>query len=408
MGGKFDRRGFLAQLGSAAASAGYLLSSETARGYQANDTLNIGCIGVGGRCRHLLKALVKIPDVRVAAVCDIWQENLEIARKLADPQALVTGDHRAVLDRADLDAVLIATPDHWHSPLTIEACAAGKDVYVEKPLTHALDEGPAVIAAQNRHQRVVQVGMQQRSMPHMQAARELIRAGTLGEIHKVHLTWNRNQPRAQAGVQPVDASTVDWKRFLGSAPEQPFEPYRFRNWRWFWDFGGGLFTDLMTHQIDIANWVLDLGEPATAAAIGDHVNDGGRWETPDTVQTLVHYPSRQTQVYFEGTFSSARNAAMIEFMGTEGTLYLDRGRYELIPERRSKLEPREMVLGTGPRGADFYDQPDGELLHLTNWIECIRSRQQPTAPVEAGVAAVWGPHLANLALRSASVAKWPA
>ena len=408
MSGNFDRRGFLAQLGSAAVGATYLLSAETARGYQANDTLNIGLIGVGGRCRHLLKALVKVPNVRIAAVCDVWQENLEIARKLADPQALVTGDHRAVLEQADIDAVLIATPDHWHSPLTIEACAAGKDVYVEKPLTHALGEGPAVIAAQNQHQRILQVGMQQRSMPHMQAARDIIRAGTLGDIHKVHLTWNRNQPRAQAGAVPVDGKQVDWQRFLGSAPEQPFEPYRFRNWRWFWDFGGGLFTDLMTHQIDIANWILDLGEPATAAAIGDHVNDGGRWETPDTVQTLVHYPDRQTQVYFEGTFSSARNAAMLEFMGTEGTMYLDRGRYELIPERRSKLEPREMVLGTGPRGADFYDQPDGELLHLTNWIECIRSRQKPLAPAEAGVAAVWGPHLGNMALRSGAVAKWPA
>ncbi|MGD9647978.1 MAG: Gfo/Idh/MocA family protein [Pirellulales bacterium] len=280
-------------------------------------------------------------------------------------------------------------------------------MYVEKPLTHTLGEGPAVIAAQNRHQRIVQVGMQQRSMPQMQAARDIIRSGAMGEIHKVHLTWNRNQPRAQAGVTKVDPASVDWKRFLGSAPDQPFEPYRFRNWRWFWDFGGGLFTDLMTHQIDIANWILDLGQPATATAIGDHVNDGGLWETPDTVQTLVHYPERPTQVYFEGTFSNARNAAMIELMGTEGTMYLDRGRYELIPERRSKLEPKELVLGTGPRGADFYDQPDGELLHLTNWIECIRSRQQPVAPAEAGVAAVWGPHLGNVALRSGRVAKWP-
>ncbi len=166
-------------------------------------------------------------------------------------------------------------------------------------------------------------------------------------------------------------------RFLGAAPEQPFDPYRFRNWRWFWDFGGGILTDLMVHFLDVAHWYLDLDHPQTAATIGDHFQAAGLWQTPDTVQTLLHYPDQGVQIYFEGTFVNARNAAMLEFMGSEGTLYLDRGRYEVIPERRSKLEASELVIGEGPRGADFYKEPDGELLHLTNWIECIRSRQKP-------------------------------
>jgi hypothetical protein len=135
----------------------------------------------------------------------------------------------------------------------------------------------------------------------------------------------------------------------------------------------------------------------------------GLWETPDTVQTLLRYtPSKErvVQAYFEGTFSNARNGSMVEFMGTEGTLYIDRGGYVITPDRNKKLKPSEMILGEGPRGADFYNQPEGETLHLANWIECIRSRKKPTAPAEAGVSSASAAHLANLALRSGAIAKW--
>ena len=132
----------------------------------------------------------------------------------------------------------------------------------------------------------------------------------------------------------------------------------------------------------------------------------GLWETPDTVQTLLQYPNQELQVYFEGTFINARNAAMLEFMGTEATLYLDRGRYEIHPERKKKIPPSEFILGDGPRGADFYTNPDGELLHLINWVECIRSRKRPNAPAEAGVGSASAAHLANLALRKENVARW--
>jgi predicted dehydrogenase len=164
----------------------------------------------------------------------------------------------------------------------------------------------------------------------------------------------------------------------------------------------------MVHWIDVANWLLDLDHPQTAVTIGDQFMAQGLWETPDTMQTLLRYPDKQVEAYFEGTFVNARNASMIEFMGTEATLYIDRGRYELIPERRSKLEPKQRILGQGPRGQDFYLQPDGELVHLTNWIECIRSRSRPTAPAEAGVAAVTAAHLGNRAYREQKVATWDA
>lgn len=401
-----SRRELLESLGIAAAgvvTAGY---SATALGFAANETITVGCIGTGGRCRRLMQSLGTIPGVKIAAVCDIWDQHLAEGQKLAQPGAFATKDFRAVLDRKDIDAVLIGTPDHWHVPITVEACAAGKDVYVEKPLTHDLSEGARVIEAQNSHKRIVQVGTQQRSMPHLLKAYEIVKSGQLGDIHKVHLTWNRNTNRAARPNLNIDPKTVDWQQFLGNAKDQPFDEYRFRQWRWFWDFGGGIFTDLMVHWIDVVHWYLGLEHPAVAASIGDHYHADGLWETPDTVQTLLKYPEQKVQAYFEGTFVNARNASMCEFMGSEATLYIDRGRYEVHPERRSKLKASELILGDGPRGADFYNEPDGELLHLANWIECIRTRKRPACPVESGVSAASAAHLANRSLRSGQVAKW--
>lgn len=405
-----SRRTFL----QATAAASALTMLETSRGYAANETLRVGCIGTGGRCRRLMESLRTIPGVKIVAVSDVWDVHLEAGKKLAEPNAFATKDYHELLARKDVDAVLIGSPDHWHVPMTIDACAAGKDVYVEKPLTHTIAEGQPVIDAQNKHRRIVQVGMQQRSMPHIAKAREIVQSGGIGQVLKVHLTWNRNTPRATTNKLGVDPKSVDWQRFLGAAPEQPFDEYRFRNWRWFWDFGGGIFTDLMVHWIDVAHWILEVDHPQTAASIGDFHHAEGIWETPDTVQTLLKYTgpkdskflTSSIQAYFEGTFSNARNASMIEFMGTEATMYIDRGAHLVIPERRSKVKASEMILGEGPRGADFYAQPDGETLHLTNWVECVRTRQKPTAPAEAGVSAAAAAHLANRSLRENQIAKW--
>lgn len=401
-----NRRDFLAQLGVTAAglvAAGY---TSTARGYAANDTLNIGAIGTGGRCRQLMQAANKIDGVRITAVCDIWDRHLAEGLKLAQPGAKTYSDFHELLADKDIDAVIIGSPDHWHVPMTIAACQAGKDVYVEKPVTHDISEGPALIEAQNNNQRIVQVGTQQRSMPQFHKAKELIDAGALGDIFKVHMTWNRNQARWDRGKGDIAPESVDWKKFLGNAPDQPFDSYRFRNWRWFWDFGGGIFTDLMVHYIDVAYYLLNLDHPDTAASIGDQFRAKDLWETPDTVQSILEFPRQHVQAYFEGTFVNARNRAMIEIMGTEGTIYLDRGRMEVHPDAGTKLTASEFVPGTGARGADFDPSVDGELLHVTNWIECVRSRNKPNCPAEAGVASAAAAHLSNKALRSGQVAKW--
>jgi predicted dehydrogenase len=398
-----SRRGFFETVGAA---AGALATLESARGFAANDTLNVACLGTGGRCRTLMKSLVKVPGVRIAAVCDVYDAHLEAGKKLADPQAVASKHYRELLDRQDIDAVLVGAPDHWHVPMTVDACRLGKDVYVEKPLTHDMREGAAVIDAQNRNHRVVQVGMQQRSMPHIQKAKELVQSGRIGEVFKVHLSWNRGgTSRFQRHPMGIEPGQVAWKDFLGSAPDQPFDEFRFRNWRWFWDFGGGLLTDLMVHWIDVAHWILDLDHPKKATAIGDHFAAKDAWQTPDTIQCILEYPG-SVQAHFEGTFSNATYGAMITFMGTDATLYIDRGRYEITPER-GKGKPEQCILGSDPKkGQDFYDNPDGELLHLTNWVECVRSRTKPNAPAEVGVAAAAAAHLGNHAYRSGQVVSW--
>ena len=403
-----NRRQLLQELGLIT-MGGYLATS---RGYAANETITVGCIGTGGRAQALMKPLASIPGTRIAAVCDVWDVNLAAGKRLADPQALATKNYHEVLERKDIDAILIATPNHQHVPILVAACSAGKDVYVEKPLTHFLAEGAAALEAQNRQKRIVQVGMQQRSMPQFQKGFELVRSGQLGQIRKVHLTWNRNAARGSIKYE-VDPASLDWKAWLGNARLQSFDPYRFREWRWFWDFGGGVLADLMVHYIDVAHWYLDVDHPDKAVSIGNSFSTD-RWETPDTAQTLLQYPG--AQVYFESTFMNARNGAMLEFMGSEATLYLDRGRLEVIPERKRDAHNRnaqlpsepemQWVLGTGPKGADFYDVPDGETLHLSNWLECIRSRQTPRTPVEAGISAASAAHLGNIALRKNIVASW--
>jgi predicted dehydrogenase len=397
------RRTFL-QAGAAGLFAA--LNTETSRGFGANDTLNVACIGTGGRCRTLMQSLRKVPNVRLAAVCDIWDYALAEGAKIADPKAVQSKEFHKLLDRKDIDAVLIGSPDHWHVAMAVAACEAGKDVYVEKPLTHNLKEGQSIIDAQNNHKKIVQVGTQQRSMPQFQKAREIIKSGGIGTVYKVHLTWNRNQARFLRGKDSIDPKSVDWKAFLGSAPEQPYDEYRFRNWRWFWDFGGGILTDLMVHFIDVVHWFMEVDHPAVATAIGNHFQTKDLWQTPDTIQCLLQYP--KFQAYFEGTFVNARNGAMIEFMGSEATIYLDRGRMEVIPERGKSVKAQEMILnkdGKG-KGADFYDIPDGELLHLTNWVECVRSRKRPNCPAEAGVSAASAAHLGNIAYRGHKVAEW--
>lgn len=288
-------------ISAASLAAGVHAAGRSARASRlANDVIEVGCVGTGGRALWLMRRLAGIPGVRLAAVCDVWDAARARGMKASDAKAVAYPDVRKMLDAGGLDAALVATPDHQHVPVSAACCAAGLDVYCEKPLTHSAEEGKRIIKAVRDHKRIMQVGTQHRSMPHLIEARDLLRSGAAGEISKVRMTWNRNDPRR--GVAPqVDPATVDWNLFLGDAPQQPFDSQRMRNWRWYWDFGGGIFTDLMVHWADTVRWMLPQlsgtgGEVSRAVSVGDHFTTAGLWETPDTVQTLLSFPPGRTAV----------------------------------------------------------------------------------------------------------------
>jgi predicted dehydrogenase len=397
------RREFLERLGIA--TAGVILGgySATAASYPKNETIQIGLIGCGVRVnRRLVPALREIPGTRITAVCDVFDAHLEEARTLAAPGVFATSDYHELLARGDVDAVIIGSPDHWHVPMTIDACKAAKDVYVEKPLTHSIAEGQAVIDAQNRYRRVVQVGTQQRSMPQFLKARELVQQGKLGAVHKIRMTWNRNTVPFQKRSEGIKLEQVDWKRFLGSARKQPFDAYRFTNWRWFWDFGGGILTDLMVHWMDAVYFMQEMGLPAEISTFGDNFVTQGVWETPDTVQTLMRFPKHGAQACFEGGIVNAFDPPGITLLGEDATLFVDRIRLEVTPEARRKVGKIETVYDAGVDGK-YVGTLFGEKLHLGNWLEAVRARRQPSAPAEAGVLSAEVAHLCNQAFREGKV-----
>ena len=395
-----SRRTFVA----ASLAAGLHAAGRPARAFRlVNDTLEVGVVGPGGRGRWLMDRLSKIDGVRLAAVCDVRDDNRAAGLDMADPRAAGFVDYRTMLDAGGLDAVLCATCDHQHVPVSAAACEAGCDVYCEKPLTHFPAEGENIVKAVRENDRILQVGTQHRSMPHLAQARDLLKSGAAGDICKVRMTWNRNQPN-RGSARPFDPAGVNWPLFLGGAPDQPFDAQRMQNWRWYWDFGGGIFTDLMVHWADTARWFLGLPAATRAVSVGDFYTNAGLWETPDTVQTLLSFPQPADgppapQLHFEGTFANHRDRACTEFMGSEATLYIDRGRYELIPQRGKKVEPKSWVASPDrPRGLDFYDAVDGAAAHLKNWVDCVWTRAEPACPVEEGVASTDLAHLANAAL----------
>jgi predicted dehydrogenase len=403
-----NRRGFLAE--TLAGSTGLALGLDAptvlaAAG--ADKTIRVGTIGTGGRCRQLMSAAKPIQDIRFVAVCDIWEDAIKEGLKLAGDKAQVYRDYHKVLDDREIDAVLIATPDHWHVPILVDALEAGKDVYIEKPLTWSLDENATVLTATRKHpQRIVQVGMQQRAMPHLvKCYDEVVKPGLLGAVHHVRLWWNyQSYPNNPSKIN-VDPSQVDWKAFCGRAKEQPFDAYRFRRWRNIWDFAGGHLTDLMTHLIDVVHWYTGVDHPLAAVSAGGKFFSRDARETPDVIHTLLTYPSNLVAT-FQGNQHNGWAGAGIEFYGSAGTLYVDRQLYEFTPPRQKKPTLTHHD-GNLPRG--YYDtRPDQDTLFLRSWVDSIHARKPPLVNVEMAIHAAGASHLGNIAYRKGEVAKWPA
>lgn len=382
---RMDRRTFLVASGLTA------LSSARAAG--SNDTLRAGAIGCGGRMRDVLNSADKAGGYELVAGCDVYEPRRDAIRERTGNLASTHVDYREILDRKDIDVVFIAAPDHWHVHIAADALASGKDVYLEKPVTHTIEEGDVLTKAVRGTNRILQCGMQQRSWTHFQSAVELIQGGNIGRITQVRTYWYQNYQGPEP-LKKINTELLDWKRWLGSAPDQPFTEDKYRRWRWYWNFGGGAMTDLFTHWIDVVHWAMKSPEPRLAQTLGDkYVFE--QWDCPDTIQAAFRYPG--FEVGYEGTMVSSIDDGGLEFRGTEGTLKITRGAFGIY---------RENVKGEEPILSERSTM-DGTILHVKNFFDCVRDRKEPNAPVEAGVAAARAGHIGNLALRRGQRIEWP-
>jgi predicted dehydrogenase len=364
----------------------------------ANDRIRIGIIGTGGRARGLMTQLKKLPGAEIVAVCDVYEPRRLQAAEIAGTAAVKHANYRSLLDDREIDAVLIGSPDHWHKAMTIDAVAAGKDVYVEKPVSHSIAEGTEMVKAVESSKQIVQTGTQQRSWDHFILGKQLIDSGRLGQITFVHTYWYQH---ARAGTYPpVVMDKLDWKAWLGPAADRPFRPERFYQWRHFWDYGGGCITDLMTHWIDVVHWYMDVDAPTSAVATGRNYNIK-LWEAPDTVNATLEFPKNFMAAYL-GTYVSRVDDGGLEFRGELGTLKIDRARLAFYRDDAA------YASGTHTPEPEIYvrSSADGSMAHLQNWLDCIRSRKLPNAPIRAGHAAARTSHIANTALRSGKPARW--
>ncbi len=375
-----NRRAFLAT-----AAAPMLLPS-SAPG--ANDRVSIALIGSGGRGRRVMAAFRELGSP-VPAVCDVYEPNLAKGLEGAGEGAEGFQDYRRILDRNDIDAVLIATPDHWHVRMMLDAVSAGKDVYCEKPMSHSISEGTRAVRAVRATDRVVQIGMQRRSTPWIIEMQQAVANGAIGNVTMARAEWN------WAISKPLDNSelpgALDEQRFLGGAARS-LEPMMFRKWRYFWAFSGGNMTDQGTHLMDVIQWFSGVGAPRSAVCQGAVIGMHGS-QTPDSFAAAFDYGSflASWNLNYNNDFQSGWT---IELLGDEGTVVLDNRGYRLYGapwvQNQEPVKAHEDRLPTIP--------------HVRDFLECVKSREEPNAPVEVGHTAVCGPHLANIAFHRRSMA----
>ncbi|MBL0161236.1 MAG: Gfo/Idh/MocA family oxidoreductase [Bryobacterales bacterium] len=351
----------------------------------ANDRLAFGLIGAGGRGRYLTENFIKL-GAECVAIAEVYDNNMTAAAKIA-PQAKQYIDYQALLSQKGLDAVVVATPDHQHAPNLLAALAAKKDVYLEKPMSHSLEQSQQMVKAVRASKQIVQIGMQRRSAPSLIKAKELVDSGVLGKITMVKPMWNWNVSK------PLNDTALpgklDWDRFLGPARKRELQPMRFRSWRLFWDYSGGNMTDQGTHLMDVVQWFTNAPGAASALAYGQIAKSTGS-EVPDVFCAIFEYPAFMATWTLNYT-NSYDNDWSIQFQGDEGTLIISNEGYKVWKEPWRDLNNRTPVLSMAA--------PVPIETHIQNFLDCVKSRKEPNAPVEVGASAVSAPHLANLAFK---------
>ena len=392
------RRNFMGRLAKGAAVSGLILPSYGTRAYAKttapNDRLTLGFIGIGGQGSFHLRKLLRNDRVQIIAACDVSEEHREKARlrineTYGNEDCTPYIDFRELLDRKDIDAVVIATPDHWHTRIAISACEAGKDIYCEKPLTLTIGEGKALVKAVRRYGRVFQVGSQQRSDWRFRFVCELVRNQKIGKLHtvKVLLPGGPTGGWTPNGDPPEG---FDWDMYLGPAPWVPYNKERtFWNFRWFFDYSGGQMTDWGAHHFDIAQWGMgtDRTGPISIEGTGTRPKDG-MYETFTSFNVTHHYAN--------GVKLIATNPERgTRFEGTDGWVQVWRGGMD--------CEPKGLMHETiGPDEIHLYDSPD----HHNDWIDCVHTRKRPICDVEIGHRSVSLAHLSNLACRLERKLNW--
>ena len=407
------RRAFLQATGAAALTT----SLFTGQVKGANDRIAAAFIGMGKMGRSNLGHAMKQDNLVPVAVCDVYQRNLDWAVNISKDQAKPFKDFREILADKSIDVVCIATPDHWHAYMTVEACKAGKDVYVEKPICVAVDEGTKMVQAARKYNRVVQAGTMQRSAKHFQKAVEIVRNGDLGQITFVR-TWNYGNDKVEGIGNPPDSAppaTLDWDMWLGPAPMRAFNANRFgvdpndryfSNFRWFWDYAGGMMTDWGVHWLDIVQMAFNEEVPTQINALGGKLFVKDNSETPDTLQVTYSYPSGCIVTYER---RSANSQSMfgkdggILFCGTKGTMFLDRGGYRVVPEvsvKRPTERGGKTEITPLMEAVEVKSEDGGNLNHWANFLSCVKTRQRPISDIEVCNRSTATCLLGNVALRS--------
>ena len=395
---EITRREFLKDTAFAGAGAAVLGGLAPARVLGANDRIRMGVLGSGHRARSVMEFFKQVPGVEFVAVCDVYAPARAAGMDVAGAGAQAYTNYHEILDRKDIDAVLIGSPDHWHKQMLIDSVNAGKDAYVEKPIMHSIEEGVEMVRVVDGSKSIVQTGTQQRNWAHWKMGKEIVDSGRLGKITMVHTYWYQKY-QALEELPRVNPADLDWKSFLGSAPDQPFVEEKFLRWRWYWDFGGGMLTDLLTHWIDVIQWYTNQPAPKTAVTVGDlYAHD---WQCPDTVTATYEYPGNFI-VTFTGTINSSVEDGGVMFCGSEGTLKVDRSHLALYPEGVPH------VAGTLSPEPELYmrAEHDGTLDNVINFVDCMHTRKSPNANIHVGFEAARASWIGNIALKRGMKIAW--
>jgi predicted dehydrogenase len=422
---RLTRRNFIRAGGTAA-----LTAASWNRVFGANERIGIGVIGLGLIGRIHTGNFKSQADVNIVGISEAYRPRLEAAADFVGGNVTKYTDFRRLLENKDIDAVVIGTPDHWHALMTMMACAAGKDVYVEKPLTLFVREGRWMVDVARRHKRVVQVGTQQRSGPHYQQARKLISDGRLGKVVSVQCNFFRNVTPGFGN--PPDRNPppeLDWNMWLGPAPFRQYNPNRaIYHFRWFWDYSGGQMTNLGAHSLDMVHWCLDAKGPTAVTSAGGRFFLKDNCEVPDLQDAIIEYPGFHTVCQLRECAAGHSQTGMggVAFQGNKGTMSLGRDGFQVIPDR--KASPTNIVariMGGHPVGGpqplpetsaeEFWTEPtkdtsgdskEQSVLHVQNFLECIKSRKEPISDLESGHRVATVCHLANISLRTGRKIRW--